>query len=75
MTDLNGQSRLAAEILKIGQNRVWINPERMDDVEGAITREEVRKLIHEKTIVSRQLTVLAVLEQKSSAKRSEKADG
>jgi len=52
MTDLKGQRRLAARILKIGQNRVWINPERMDDVEGAITREEVRKLIHEKIIVS-----------------------
>ena len=52
MTDLAGQRRLAARILKIGQNRVWINPERMDDVEGAITREEVRKLIHEKIIVS-----------------------
>jgi large subunit ribosomal protein L19e len=52
MTDLKGQRRLAAQILKIGQNRVWINPERMDDVEGAITREEIRKLIHEKIIVS-----------------------
>src|SRR4030042_3784999 len=52
MTDLAGQRRLAAQILKIGQNRVWINPERMDNVEGAITREEVRKLIHEKIIVS-----------------------
>jgi large subunit ribosomal protein L19e len=52
MTDLKGQRRLASQILKIGQNRVWINPERMDDVEGAITREEIRKLIHEKIIVS-----------------------
>jgi large subunit ribosomal protein L19e len=52
MTNLSGQRRLASQILKIGQNRVWINPERMDDVEGAITREEVRKLIHEKIIVS-----------------------
>jgi large subunit ribosomal protein L19e len=52
MTDLKGQRRLASQILKIGQNRVWINPERMGDVEGAITREEVRKLIHEKIIVS-----------------------
>lgn len=50
MTDLKSQRRLAAQILKVGQNRVWINPERMDDVEGAITREEVRKLIHEKII-------------------------
>ena len=52
MTDLTSQRRLASQILKIGQNRVWINPERMDDVEGAITREEVRKLIHERIIDS-----------------------
>ena len=48
MTDLSSQRRLAAQILKIGQNRVWIDPERMDDVEGAITREEVRKLFTKK---------------------------
>ena len=52
MTNLSSQRRLAAQILKIGQNRVWIDPERMDDVEGAITREEVKKLIHERVIVS-----------------------
>ena len=52
MTDLKSQRRLASQILKIGQNRVWINPEHMSDVESAITREEVRKLIHEKVIVS-----------------------
>jgi large subunit ribosomal protein L19e len=52
MTNLRSQRRLAAQILKVGQNRVWINPERMDDVEAAITRDEVRKLIHEKVIVS-----------------------
>ncbi len=52
MTNLSSQRRLASQILKIGQNRVWIDPERMSDVEGAITREEVKKLIHEKVIVS-----------------------
>jgi large subunit ribosomal protein L19e len=52
MTNLNSQRRLAAQILKVGQNRVWIDPERIDDVEGVITREEVKKLIHEKIIVS-----------------------
>jgi len=52
MTNLSGQRRLAAQILKIGQNRVWIDPQRMDDVEAAITREEVKKLIHEKVITS-----------------------
>ena len=52
MTNLSSQRRLASQILKIGQNRVWIDPEKMSDVEGAITREEVKKLIHEKVIVS-----------------------
>jgi large subunit ribosomal protein L19e len=52
MTNLSSQRRLAAQILKVGQNRVWIDPERLDDVEAAITREEVKKLIHERAIVS-----------------------
>src|SRR4030065_210278 len=50
MTNLTSQRRLASRILKIGQNRVWIDPARVEDVEGVITREEVRKLIHEKII-------------------------
>ena len=52
MTNLRSQRRLAAQIMKVGQNRVWIDPERMDDVEAAITRDEVKKLIHEKIIAS-----------------------
>jgi large subunit ribosomal protein L19e len=52
MTKLSSQRRLAAQILKVGQNRVWIDSQRMDDVEGAITREEVKKLIHEKVIIA-----------------------
>jgi len=41
---------LAAQILKVGQDRVWIDPNRIEDVEAAITREEIRKLIHEGVI-------------------------
>lgn len=48
--DLKSQRRLAAEILKVGENRVWIDPERIDEVEIAITREEIRRLIHENSI-------------------------
>ena len=50
MTDLKSQRRLAAQVLKIGQNRVWIDPEKTDNVEAAITRDEVRRLIREGTI-------------------------
>jgi len=52
MTALKSQRRLAAQILKVGQNRVWINPEKMEDAEAAMTREEIRKLIHEGVIKS-----------------------
>ena len=47
---LKSQRRLAAKILKVGENRVWINPDRIDDVQAAITREEIKKLIHEGAI-------------------------
>lgn len=47
---LKSQRRLAAEILKVGENRVWIDPERIEDVQMAITREEIKKLIHEGAI-------------------------
>ena len=73
MTNLSGQRRLAAQILKIGQNRVWINPEHMDDVEGAITREEIRKLIHEKIIVS--LPVAGVSRSRAKVIRAKKRMG
>jgi len=51
---LKSQRRLAAEILKAGENRVWIDPDRMEEVEVAITREEIRKLIHEGAIRATQ---------------------
>ncbi|MCW4011163.1 MAG: 50S ribosomal protein L19e [Candidatus Bathyarchaeota archaeon] len=50
MTNLTSQRRLASKIMKVGRNRVRINPQRVEDVESAITREEVRKLVHEKAI-------------------------
>lgn len=47
---LKSQRRLAAELLKVGEGRVWIDPDRLEDVEAAITREEIRRLIHEGAI-------------------------
>jgi len=49
---LKSQRRLAADIMKVGESRVWIDPKRNDYVETAITREEIRKLIHENVIKS-----------------------
>jgi len=42
--------RLAADILKVGESRVWIDPSNLDKVETAITRGDVRRLIKEGVI-------------------------
>jgi large subunit ribosomal protein L19e len=47
MTDTSNQKRLAASILKCGENRIWINPDELEQVAGAITREDVRGLIED----------------------------
>lgn len=43
--NLSNQRRMAAEILKCGIHRVWIDPNRMEEVADAITREDVRAAI------------------------------
>ncbi|HEX9261696.1 MAG TPA: 50S ribosomal protein L19e [Candidatus Bathyarchaeia archaeon] len=73
MTNLTSQRRLASQILKIGQNRVWIDPTRVEDVEGAITREEIRKLIHEKIIAS--LPDKSVSRARAKTVRAKKREG
>ena len=38
---------MAAEVLGVGESRIWIDPEYLDVVADAITKEEIRRLIHE----------------------------
>jgi len=73
VTNLTNQRRLASQILKVGRNRVWIDPARTDDVEGAITREEIRKLIHEKIIAS--LPEKSVSRARAKTVRKKKSKG
>lgn len=47
---LVSQRRLAAELLKVGTTRIWVDPDDTDRVSSAITRQEIRKLIHEGSI-------------------------
>jgi len=50
MTDLSAQKRLASEVLDVGKNRVWFDPDRQEDLADAITREDVREMIDEGAI-------------------------
>jgi large subunit ribosomal protein L19e len=48
--DLKNQKRMASDILKCGESRVWIDPNRIEDVSDAITRADIRTAIESGTI-------------------------
>lgn len=50
MTDLGAQKRLAADVLDVGENRVWFDPEQQGEIADAITREDVRSLVQQGVI-------------------------
>jgi large subunit ribosomal protein L19e len=50
MTDLSAQRRLAADILDVGENRVWFDPAAQSEIAEAITREDVRALVIDGTV-------------------------
>lgn len=45
MSDLSAQKRLASDVLDVGKNRVWFDPEAQGEIVDAITREEIRELV------------------------------
>ena len=51
--NLASQREVAAKLMKVGVNRVWIDPERIEDVESAITRREINRLIKDGAITAR----------------------
>ena len=52
--NLKNQRRVAAQLLKCGENRVWIDPNRLEDASDAITRADVRTLIDSGGIHAKQ---------------------
>lgn len=50
MTSVSNQKRLAAEVLGVGENRIWLDPDKLTDIANAITREDIRGLIKEGTV-------------------------
>ncbi len=56
MADLRNQKRLAAEVMNVGASRVRIDPDRNEEVAGAVTRADIRKLVAGGVIVAEQKT-------------------
>ena len=45
--DLRFQRKIAAALLDCGENRVWMDPTALEDIAGAVTKEDVRELIEQ----------------------------
>ncbi|MEM3518905.1 MAG: 50S ribosomal protein L19e [Candidatus Hadarchaeales archaeon] len=50
---LDKKKKIAAQILGVGVSRVWIDPERADEVAAALTREDIRALVKDGVIRKR----------------------
>lgn len=50
---LKAQKRMAAEVLKCGENRVYFDPYLIDEIKMAITREDIRNLVKEGIIIKK----------------------
>lgn len=48
--NLRNQRRLAAKVLKCGENRVWFDPEALEDISTASTKQDIRELIEKGSI-------------------------
>lgn len=70
--NLTTQKRLAASILKVGLNRVWIDPERMEEVSMAITREGVKQLIDNGAIKAKPQKGISSYRSKKLAEQKKK---
>lgn len=53
---LTTQKRIAADIMKVGINRVWFDPSRLEEIKEAITKADIRSLVHDKAIQARHET-------------------
>ncbi len=73
MADLANQKRLAASILKVGVTRVWMDPEKLEDIATAITREDLRKLVEDGVI--KRKAVIGVSRGRARARDIKRAKG
>ena len=42
---LRSQKRIAAQLLKVGKNKVWFDEDRLEEIKEAITKIDIKKLI------------------------------
>ena len=73
--NLSAQRRMAAEILKCGENRVYFDPYLIEDIKMAITREDVRNLVKEGIIQKKYKKGISNYRTKEQHERKKKGLG
>ena|SRR3990172_9457849 len=74
--DLTMQRRMAAQILKAGYHRIWFDEGDLEEIAGAVTREDVKRLINKGSIQKKQVSGTSrsrakkIKEQKDKGRRS-----
>ena len=68
---ITNQKKMAAQILKCGVNRIWVDPRYIDQVSSAVQKSDVRELIEEGLIKARPVKGTSrVRARKLAAQRS-----
>lgn len=73
--NLSAQKRMAAQILKCGENRVFIDPYLIEEVKLAITRNDIRNLIKEGIIQKKYKTGISKYRKNLNHERKKKGRG
>ncbi len=50
MKNLNSKKIMAAKVLGVGKNKVWFDPSRLNEINEAITKQDIADLIKNKAI-------------------------
>ena len=58
---ITNQKKMAAQILKCGVNRVWVDPSYVDQISSAVQKSDIRELIEEGLICLTMLRIKCTL--------------
>ena len=72
MADLRNQRRMAADLLKCGDNRVWMDDDRVDEIAKAVTKNDIKILIRGGAITSRQIQGISSGRKKKNTEQKKK---
>merc|ERR1712142_104534 len=57
MSNLRLQKRLAASVLSFGRNKIWLDPNEINEIANANSRQNIRKLIKDGLIIRKPVAV------------------